>query len=58
MNFYYLKKKMDEYNEFYTYKKNRKSIRSISTLIAEYRIKNEYDLIVNEFEFETEDNEM
>ena len=48
-----IKKDLDSKNEFYTYKKDLKTICGISTLTKQYKIKNEMTAIIADFELET-----
>ena len=45
--------KLDENNEFYTYKKDKISVCSISTLTKNYKLSNEFSEIVSKFEIDT-----
>lgn len=54
---YKIKNKLDEDNTFYTYKKNMDSISSINTLTKQYRLNNEYNEIINNFEKDNNLNE-
>jgi hypothetical protein len=49
---YYIKKSLDEDNKFYTYRKNVTNINTITTLEAEYKVKNDFSVALNEFEIE------
>ena len=50
---YDIKAKLDDTNEFYTFKKDRSGLSKLTTLTSEYALYNEYGECVNEFEIST-----
>lgn len=50
---YNIKERLDEHNDFYTFKKDRTGISKITTLTNEYSLRNDYGECVNQFEINT-----
>lgn len=50
---YDIKSKLDETNEFYTFKKDKNGLSKITTLTNEYALRNDYGECVNQFEINT-----